>query len=127
MGRASFGTTKYCNSFIKGIDCVNPECLYLHEEAPKEDCFLRDEMTIGDFSFYKATHPGHGSYWDNHQRMFIYHKRSQNRSGTLLPDYREHTKKPAFVFGLDPIEMDQLVFYSIVLHRRYLSRCYYIP
>lgn len=26
-----FGTTKYCNAFLKGLPCNNPECLYLHE------------------------------------------------------------------------------------------------
>lgn len=29
--KACFGTTKYCNAFLKGIVCNNPECLYLHE------------------------------------------------------------------------------------------------
>ena len=108
MTRASFGTTKYCNSFIKGVECTNPECLYLHKEAPKRDCFLRDEMTIGDYSFYKATHPGHGSYWDRQQHLFLYYRRSVHRSGYKLPDYREHGKA-LIHFGLDPKEMDQLV------------------
>ena len=28
--RACFGTTKYCNAFLKGIPCNNTDCLYLH-------------------------------------------------------------------------------------------------
>ena len=28
--RACFGTTKYCNSFLKGLPCNNSDCLYLH-------------------------------------------------------------------------------------------------
>ena len=28
--RACFGTTKYCNAFLKGIVCNNTDCLYLH-------------------------------------------------------------------------------------------------
>ncbi len=28
--RACFGTTKYCNAFLKGIPCNNGDCLYLH-------------------------------------------------------------------------------------------------
>lgn len=29
--KACFGTTKYCNAFLKGVICNNPECLYLHD------------------------------------------------------------------------------------------------
>jgi CCR4-NOT transcription complex subunit 4 len=29
--RACFGTTKYCNAFLKGLPCNNPDCLYLHD------------------------------------------------------------------------------------------------
>lgn len=28
--RACFGTTKYCNAFLRGAPCNNPDCLYLH-------------------------------------------------------------------------------------------------
>lgn len=28
--KACFGTTKYCNAFLKGLGCNNPDCLYLH-------------------------------------------------------------------------------------------------
>ena len=30
MVRACFGTTKYCNAFLKGVPCNNTDCLYLH-------------------------------------------------------------------------------------------------
>ena len=120
MDRASFGTTKYCNSFISGRECTNSECLYLHRIAPKEDCFLRNSMTVGDYSFFKATHPGHGSYWDRNQQMFLYHKKTIHRSGNVLPDYREH-----IIFGLDKREMDLLVrvidFYLSIKIRKNLD------
>lgn len=29
--RASFGTTKYCNYFLKGISCPSKDCLFLHK------------------------------------------------------------------------------------------------
>ncbi|KAI8465613.1 MAG: RING/Ubox like zinc-binding domain-containing protein [Monoraphidium minutum] len=29
--KACFGTTKYCNAFLKGVACNNADCLYLHE------------------------------------------------------------------------------------------------
>ncbi len=31
--RASYGTTKYCSNFLKGFDCFNKDCLYLHAIA----------------------------------------------------------------------------------------------
>lgn len=40
--RGSFGTTKYCTFFLKGVECVNKECLYLHEWANEEDTILKD-------------------------------------------------------------------------------------
>lgn len=35
--RASFGTTKYCNNFIRGVPCNNPDCVYLHDIGEDED------------------------------------------------------------------------------------------
>jgi CCR4-NOT transcription complex subunit 4 len=35
--RASFGTTKYCSNFLRGTDCFNKECLYLHYMADSSD------------------------------------------------------------------------------------------
>ena len=31
--RACFGTTKYCNAFLKYQPCNNPDCLYLRHRA----------------------------------------------------------------------------------------------
>ena len=45
--RASFGTTKYCANFLRGIPCTNQECLYLHELMDKEATFTKEEMTQG--------------------------------------------------------------------------------
>ena len=84
--RASFGTTKYCNSFIHNTTCLNQDCLYLHHKAPAEDCFLRDGMTAGGSAFYKRTHPGFGSFWDSRRGVFVYHRRNALRSGDVLPE-----------------------------------------
>ncbi len=45
--RASFGTTKYCNNFIRGLSCNNPECVYLHEMGNDEDRFTKAEIQAG--------------------------------------------------------------------------------
>lgn len=44
--RASFGTTKYCNNFIRGVACSNPECVYLHDIGDDEDRFTKEEIQV---------------------------------------------------------------------------------
>lgn len=39
--RASFGTTKYCSFFLKGADCPNKDCLYLHELSKENNVIHR--------------------------------------------------------------------------------------
>jgi len=45
--KACFGTTKYCNAFLRGMPCTNPECLYLHELADEDDCLTKEEVAAG--------------------------------------------------------------------------------
>eukprot|EP00644_Phytophthora_capsici_P004632 jgi/Phyca11/110809/e_gw1.19.686.1 len=47
MLRASFGTTKYCNFFLRNMQCNNPDCLYLHELGDEDDSFTKEEMQSG--------------------------------------------------------------------------------
>ena len=42
--RASFGTTKYCSFFLKGIECNNKECLFLHKWADENDIIKRGDL-----------------------------------------------------------------------------------
>ena len=52
--RGSFGTTKYCTFFLKGIECANKECLYLHEFGDEEGTILKDEISGANKQlFYK--------------------------------------------------------------------------
>lgn len=46
--RASFGTTKYCNNFIRGVPCNNPDCVYLHELGEDEDRFTKEEIQVSE-------------------------------------------------------------------------------
>jgi CCR4-NOT transcription complex subunit 4 len=39
--KASYGMTKYCSYFIKGLSCQNSDCLYLHTPADEGDCFSK--------------------------------------------------------------------------------------
>ena len=42
--RASFGTTKYCSFFLKGIECNNKDCLFLHKWAEENDIIKRGDL-----------------------------------------------------------------------------------
>ncbi|KAH7289817.1 hypothetical protein KP509_30G019900 [Ceratopteris richardii] len=59
--KACFGTTKYCNAWLKHMPCNNPDCLYLHDEGTREDSFTKEEMLAkyGSKSqhFHDLTHP----------------------------------------------------------------------
>jgi CCR4-NOT transcription complex subunit 4 len=44
--RASFGTTKYCNSFIRNVSCTNPDCVYLHDLGDDDDRFTKEEIQV---------------------------------------------------------------------------------
>lgn len=44
--RASFGTTKYCNNFIRHVPCQNPDCVYLHELGDEDDRFTKEEIQV---------------------------------------------------------------------------------
>eukprot|EP01083_Nonionella_stella_P074446 201945_1 len=44
MLKATTGSTKYCSYFLRGSSCSNPQCLYLHEWANKEDVVTKEEL-----------------------------------------------------------------------------------
>ena len=44
MIRASYGTTKYCNMFLRHLPCNNPECLYLHKLGDESSSFTKEQM-----------------------------------------------------------------------------------
>ena len=51
--RASFGTTKYCSYYLKGIECSNKECLFLHRKAEENDIIKRGDLTANKIIFAK--------------------------------------------------------------------------
>ena len=51
--RASFGTTKYCSFFLKGIECTNKECLFLHKWADENDIIKRGDLILNKVIFTK--------------------------------------------------------------------------
>eukprot|EP00727_Mastigamoeba_balamuthi_P002015 m51a1_g11810 putative ccr4-not transcription complex (1703) ;mRNA; f:357512-363584 len=55
--RASYGTTKYCTFFLRGMACTNPECLYLHEQGVERDSFTKESMAAGKNLFSDTVQP----------------------------------------------------------------------
>lgn len=45
--RAAYGTTKYCSSYLRGQNCPNPNCMFLHEPGEEADSFNK----------HSASHP----------------------------------------------------------------------
>ena len=43
--RASYGTTKYCMAFLRGVSCQDHGCMNLHEWGDEKDCFTKEDLT----------------------------------------------------------------------------------
>ena len=43
--RASYGTTKYCIAFLRGVSCSNHGCMDLHDWGDQKDCFTKEDLT----------------------------------------------------------------------------------
>jgi hypothetical protein len=43
--RASYGTTKYCMSFLRSQSCGDHNCKNLHEWGDEKDCFTKEDLT----------------------------------------------------------------------------------
>lgn len=43
--RASYGTTKYCIAFLRGVSCSDNTCMNLHEWGDEKDCFTKEDLT----------------------------------------------------------------------------------
>lgn len=40
--KAAHGTTKYCSSYLRGQQCQNPNCMFLHEPGEEAESYNRD-------------------------------------------------------------------------------------
>ncbi|EJU05762.1 hypothetical protein DACRYDRAFT_20146 [Dacryopinax primogenitus] len=43
--RASYGTTKYCVNFLRGVACTSQGCLDLHDWGDERDCFTKEDLS----------------------------------------------------------------------------------
>jgi CCR4-NOT transcription complex subunit 4 len=51
--RASYGTTKYCMSFLRGVNCPDHNCMNLHEWGDEKDCFTKEDLTTLYMSWWR--------------------------------------------------------------------------
>ena len=43
--RAQFGTTKYCSAYLRGENCANRNCMFLHEPGEANDSYSRADLS----------------------------------------------------------------------------------
>ncbi|RYP12212.1 hypothetical protein DL767_011417 [Monosporascus sp. MG133] len=43
--RAQLGTTKYCSAWLRHEQCVNRQCMFLHELGDEEDSYTRQDLS----------------------------------------------------------------------------------
>eukprot|EP00916_Digyalum_oweni_P005242 GHVL01009203.1.p1 GENE.GHVL01009203.1~~GHVL01009203.1.p1 ORF type:complete len:594 (-),score=72.10 GHVL01009203.1:253-2034(-) len=64
--RASFGTTKYCASYLRGNICTAIGCLYLHSPGKQSDSFTKEAMVDAKHQFLDLTTPSrYFANWDD--------------------------------------------------------------
>jgi len=79
--RASYGTTKYCMAFLRGVQCSDHSCMNLHEWGDEKDCFTKEDLaTLQVISFLSKT------------ELFIYRITSESTISKLRK--AEHARSP---------------------------------
>ena len=43
--RAQLGTTKYCSAYLRGENCTNKSCMFLHEPGENENSYSREDLS----------------------------------------------------------------------------------
>lgn len=80
--RATYGTTKYCSYFLRGLTCQNPGCMYLHEPGEDVSSFTKEQLSGGN-------HNLHSFIVDKSESANL------RQFGTIL--YTAPTQKPATI------------------------------
>lgn len=70
--RACLGTTKYCNSFLKGVPCNSKDCLYVHAIAEED-------------TYSKGPHAAMNPMARAHSHPHLHHEQSRDSSGVSKP------------------------------------------
>jgi CCR4-NOT transcription complex subunit 4 len=57
--RAQYGTTKYCSAYLRGEQCNNRNCMFLHEPGEDNDSFTRQDLSM--MNSIQTQQPAHSS------------------------------------------------------------------
>lgn len=111
--KASFGTTKYCSSFLRGQQCINPDCLYLHHAGNPEDVFSKAEISGLSPRFTEMTRPPRPLDYLNYPRADnrptvlppkrIWPSKWNHQNNSIGKQLVELLDNPSLVFGV-PID-----------------------
>lgn len=101
--RASYGTTKYCMAFLRGVQCSDHSCMNLHEWGDEKDCFTKEDLT----TLYLLFHSPFNTKAD--QQPFSKHtmKATESRTRTVT------TKKADEDGAYCSLFMDEQMVYSL--------------
>ena len=95
--KAAYGTTKYCSSYLRGLSCPNPNCMFLHEPGEEADSFNKRELH-GKQQAQQAQQQQNGG---TSSAGNIYGKPSTNNNSTnglsTLNTYQSGSSSPALV------------------------------
>jgi hypothetical protein len=64
--KASFGTSKYCASFLSGQQCTKADCMYLHQEGAPGDSFSTEDIQTNSPKFVAMTRPRRPPDYDDY-------------------------------------------------------------
>lgn len=97
--RASYGTTKYCMTFLRGATCSDHACMNLHEWGDEKDCFTKEDLTtlyalLSAFrdTFTDLSHDRKHTIKDTESRRAASMKKSEESDGQ---SFRISTKNDA--------------------------------
>lgn len=104
--KASFGTTKYCSSFLRGVKCTNPDCMYLHHSGDQGDSFSKDEITGSCSRFVDMTRPSRPPSYNDFPK--------QDMRPTVLPPRRILKRSPMAVKRAAPRDLKGNTFLDML-------------
>ena len=53
--RATYGTTKYCSFYLRGLPCPNSGCMYLHEQGELADSYTKEQLSVGNHHLHSGS------------------------------------------------------------------------
>ncbi|CCF60704.1 hypothetical protein KAFR_0L00960 [Kazachstania africana CBS 2517] len=96
--KAAYGTTKYCSSYLRGLPCPNPNCMFLHEPGEEADSFNRRELhnkQQQQLQQQQQQQIGHGTPSSAHSNIYTKHLPNSSHTFSSLNSHHSATTSPA--------------------------------